>query len=136
MTSTCYCRLAFPAKERLRFVFTRKNGKPILDFRERWEKLTVDANCLGLLFHDLRRSGVRNMIRRGIPEVVAMKISGHKTRAVFDQYNIVSEADLADAARKIEAGKQVWAENGQNLTEMHQNRAVTNLSEVAGTSAN
>ncbi len=116
------------------YVFTRQDGKPVADFRERWERLTVAAGCPKLLFHDLRRSGVRNMIRRGIPEVVAMRISGHKTRAVFDRYNIVSESDLADAAIKIETGKRL--EVGKNLPEMNQKQAPAPTQELASTHAN
>lgn len=123
-------------KEADAYVFTRPDGKRILNFRERWAKLTADAGCAGLLFHDLRRSGVRNMVRRGVPEVIAMRISGHKTRSVFDRYNIVSESDLMEAALKIEAGKSVRAEVGQNPPVLQQQKAEVSDGALAQTRAN
>jgi integrase len=82
------------------FVFTR-NGKRVKEFRATWDVLTAAACVSGSLVHDLRRSAVRNMVPRGVPDRVAMAICGHKTRAVFDRYNIVAEGDIRDAARKI-----------------------------------
>lgn len=91
-------------------VFTRSDGRPVGNFRRVWAKACAAAGCPGLLFHDLRRSGVRNMRRQGISEKVAMEISGHKTRSVFERYNIVDPADLRDAAAKIEKGARERAD--------------------------
>jgi len=85
----------------------RKEG-PVFcstNLRKAWAKATNEIKQPDLLVHDLRRSGVRNLIRAGVTQDVAMKISGHRTIAVFKRYNITDDEDLVLAADKLEAYK-------------------------------
>jgi integrase len=76
--------------------------QPIVRFNGVWKSACRAAGCPGRIPHDLRRTAVRNLVRAGIPERVAMQLTGHKTRSVFERYNIVSDGDLRDAARKLD----------------------------------
>jgi integrase len=84
-------------------VFCRRKGQAIRTFWKRWKTATEGAGCPGRVPHDFRRTAVRNLNRAGVPETVAMKITGHKTRSVFDRYDITSEEDLIEATRKLQA---------------------------------
>lgn len=76
--------------------------KPIVDFRDVWANGCKAAGCPDLLFHDLRRTGARNLVRAGVAAHHAAKITGHKTLSVFNRYDIIDERDIADAVDKLE----------------------------------
>jgi integrase len=76
-------------------------GERIRDFRQAWRTACTMAGAPGMLRHDFRRTAVRNLVNAGVAERVAMSVTGHKTRAVFDRYHIVSPGDLQDVARKL-----------------------------------
>jgi integrase len=108
---------------------------PLGDFRIDWMQACCAAKLgemvgpegkqtyRGLIFHDLRRSGVRQLIRSGVDEHTAMKISGHKTRSIFARYDIVSLDDLRAATRKLDAHLAV-PEQSASAPEPEQQAAV------------
>jgi integrase len=78
-------------------------GRPIKSFRVAFRTACAGAGCPGRVLHDFRRTAVRNLVRAGIPERVAMQMTGHKTRSVFERYNIVSAGDLREAGKRLDA---------------------------------
>jgi integrase len=75
--------------------------RPIVNYYKAWHKACDTAKLADRIPHDFRKTAVRNMVRAGVVERVAMQMTGHKTRAVFDRYHIVSDSDLKEAAKKL-----------------------------------
>jgi len=127
------------------FVFTREDGSPVKDFRDAWwnsciraglgrfecreckQTVTSGRKCImcdskkkakyvGLRFHDLRRTGIRNMSRKGIPENVGMLISGHRTNSVYRRYNIIDMEVIREATAKIEAHQRALKPENSHRT--------------------
>jgi integrase len=83
------------------FLF-HEGGQPLSQsvFNKRWSKARNAAGLPGRIFHDFRRSAARNLVRSGVSETVAMTITGHLTRSVFDRYNITSTDDTLAALQR------------------------------------
>jgi integrase len=84
------------------WVFHRA-GKPIHDMGDAWKSAVSAASIPGRLFHDLRRTAVRDLERARVSRSVAMRLTGHLTESVFRRYAIVDEADLAEGVAKLAA---------------------------------
>jgi integrase len=86
---------------RLPYVFTRR-GRQITAIREIFARVCRDAGLHDVVFHDLRHTATTNLRRAGVDALTAMKITGHKTMAVFKRYNTIDEGDLAAAQRRMD----------------------------------
>jgi integrase len=88
-----------------------RNGDPILCIRGAWGAACERAGLKGMWFHDLRRTAIRQMERAGVPRTSAMKISGHRTEAVYRRYAITDKESTAEGMRKIHEFRQQQAED-------------------------
>ena len=121
------------------WVFCRDDGAPVGDFKKAWRTACVAAGFFRVvpvlaadgtprqrndgtplvrtaptkLVHDFRRTAVRNLIRAGIPETVAMKLTGHRTRSVFQRYVIVEEGMLQEAGTRLAAAGRARSEKSK-----------------------
>ena len=94
-----------------------RDGIPVRRWRTAWRTACQAAGVPTRFLHDCRRTAARNLIRASVPERVAMLLTGHKTRAIFDRYNIINEQEL------LEAGDQLVAYLAQHAQATPRGRA-------------
>lgn len=90
------------------WVFHR-NGERIKSFDRTWRTACRKAGVPIYLRHDFRRTAARNLKRAGVPDRIIMDLVGWSTRAMFDRYNIVDEADLSEGVAKLAASSAAMA---------------------------
>lgn len=93
-------------KREIPYLFPNPNkgrhfGERLRDFRAAWNTACKNAGLVGMIRHDFRRTAVRNLVRAGVPESVAQRVTGHKSRSVFNRYDIVSDQDMREATKKL-----------------------------------
>jgi integrase len=84
--------------------------------RSAWEKAVMEAGVPDLTVHDMRRSAIRNLVRAGVSEQVAMRISGHRSRSIFARYNIVSQTDVLEAMGRLEQFSEKQVKTTEELS--------------------
>jgi integrase len=84
-------------------LFFREDGRPVRDFRRQWVRACRSAGHPDKIFHDLRRTAARNLVRAGVPTALAKKFTGHETDSVFQRYAIEDETSLREAGEKYAA---------------------------------
>jgi integrase len=97
-----------------------RNGKPIKSFAKAFKGACGKVGVDGIVPHDMRRSGVRNLRRAGNDEHDCMEINGHKTRAVFDRYDIIDEDDQRRALERQQEYKRQQIEQGRKVVPIRQ----------------
>jgi len=83
------------------YVFHSKGGAAIGNYYGAWKRACREAGYQGIIFHDLRRSAARNLIRSGQQQVIAMKLMGHRTVSMFQRYSIIDDEMLKSAGEGL-----------------------------------
>jgi integrase len=98
--------------KRIPYMFTH-NGRPVKSIKRVFARVRQQTGITNTVFHDYRHTATTNMRRAGVDALTAMKITGHKTMAVFKRYNTIDEQDLKAAQRRMDTYMDTIGETRQ-----------------------